>query len=200
MGEKNLENFYNEKLMLQNKMKDNENELRKTIEEKNKYEIDFKVLQEKFCEINEKYKKINDEYGNIKKTHDEEVNKIEDKIDKLMRVIERLQSENNGLRQDNERQRIEISSIGSQRDNYREKYEEQKNKNDLLSGKIADIENDFRNLKKEKEFQCMNKFKHDEYKRNKSETKAKIINELQERIKKYRNQRMIYKRNEEEDI
>ena len=117
-----------------------------------------------------------------------------------MREIERLQSENNGLRQDNERQRIEISSIGSQRDNYREKYEEQKNKNDLLSGKIADIENDFRNLKKEKEFKNMNKFKQDEYKRNKSETKAKIINELQERIKKYRNQRMIYKRNEEEHI
>jgi hypothetical protein len=78
IGEKNLENFYNEKLMLQNKMKDKENELSKTIEEKNKYEIDFKVLQEKFCELNEKYKKINDKYGNIKKTHDEEVNKIED--------------------------------------------------------------------------------------------------------------------------
>ena len=200
MGEKNIENFYNEKLMLQNKMRDNESDLRKAMEEKNKYEIDFKVLQEKYCELNEKYKKVNDEYTNSKKTHDEEVNKIEDKIDKLMREIERLQSENNGLRQDNERQRIEISSIGSQRDNYREKYEEQKNKNDLLSEKIVDIENDFRNLKKEKEFQCMNKFKHDEYKRNKSETKAKIINELQERIKKYRNQRMIYKRNEEEDI
>jgi hypothetical protein len=199
IGEKNLENFYNEKLILQNKMRDNENELRKAMEEKNKYEIDFKVLQEKFCELNEKYKKINDEYTNNKKSHDEEVNKIEDKIDKLMREIERLQSENNGLRQDNERQRIEISSIGSQRDNYREKYEEQKNKNDLLSGKIADIENDFRNLMKEKEFQKMNRFKQDEFKRNKSETKTKIINELQERIQNYRNQRMKKNKDEEEE-
>jgi chromosome segregation ATPase len=199
IGEKNLENFYNEKLILQNKMRDNENELRKAMEEKNKYEIDFKVLQEKFSELNEKYKKINDEYTNNKKSHDEEVNKIEDKIDKLMREIERLQSENNGLRQDNERQRIEISSIGSQRDNYREKYEEQKNKNDLLSGKIADIENDFRNLMKEKEFQKMNRFKQDEFKRNKSETKTKIINELQERIQNYRNQRMKKNKDEEEE-
>jgi len=199
LGEKNLESFYNEKLMMQNKMRDNENDLRKAMEEKNKYEIDFKVLQEKFCELNDKYSKINDEYSNSKKTHDEEVNKIESKIDKLMREIERLQNENNGLRQDNERQRIEISSLGSQRDNYREKYEEQKNKNDLLSGKIADIENDFRNLLKEKDCQNMNRYKQDEYKRNKSETKAKIINELQARIQNYRNQRMIRKRDEEEE-
>jgi len=52
---------------------------------------------------------------------------------------------------------------------------------------------------KEKECQNMNIFKHDEYKRNKSETKKKIINELQERIKKYRNQRMIKKRDDEEE-
>ena len=89
---------------------------------------------------------------------------------------------------------MEISSIGSQKDNFREKYEEQKNKNDLLSGKIADIENDFRSLMKEKEFQNIYIFKHDEYKRNKSETKTKIINELQERIQKYKNQRKIKKR------
>jgi len=195
IGEKNLENFYNEKLMLQNKMRDNENELKKALEEKNKYEIDFKVLQGKFCELNGKFCKINNEYANSKKIHDEEVNKIEDKINKLMREIERLQRENSGLRQDNGRQRMEISSIGSQRDNFREKYEEQKNKNDLLSGKIADIENDFRNLMKEKECQNINKFKHNEYKRNKSETKTKIINELQERIQRYKNQRMIKKDN-----
>ena len=197
MGEKNLENFYNDNLMLQNKMKDNEIELRKAIEEKSKYEIDFRVLKEKFCELNEKYKKINDEYAFRKKTHEDEVNKIEDKIDKLMKDIERLQNKNSGLGQDNERQRIEISFIGVQRDSYREKYEEQNNKNDSLNGKITDIENDFRNLMKEKEFEKMNKFKHDEYKRNKSETK--IISELKERIQKYRNQRMIKKRDEEEE-
>ena len=89
IGEKNRENFYSEKLMLQNKMKDNENELRKAMEEKRKYEINFRVLQEKFCELNKKYKKINDEYSLSKKSHGEEVNKIEDKINKLMLEIER---------------------------------------------------------------------------------------------------------------
>ena len=199
LGEKSIENFYNEKLMMQNKMRDNENELKKTMEEKNKYEIDYKVLQEKFIELNKKYSKMDEEYTISKKMHDEELNKIEDKIDKLMKEIEKLQNENNGLRQDNERQRIEIGSLGSQRDNYRDKYEEQKNKNDLLSGKISEIENDFRNLLKEKNNQNFNRCRQDEYRRNKSESKTKIINELQAKIQNYRNQRLRRKKEDDED-
>ena len=40
LNETSLEQYYNERLMLQNRMRDNENELRKAIEEKSKYEID----------------------------------------------------------------------------------------------------------------------------------------------------------------
>ena len=199
LNETSLEQYYNERLMLQNRMRDNENELRKAIEEKSKYEIDFKVLQERFNELQNKYNKINDEYTNSKQIHDDELNKIEDKIDTLTREIEKLQGENNGLRQDNERQRVEINSIGQQRDNFREKYEEQKNKNDLLSEKIAEIENEFRYLKKDKNIEMINKYKIDENKKNRNESKTKIINELQARIQNYRNKRMMKKKNEEEE-
>ena len=199
LKETSLEQYYNERLMLQNKMRDNENELKKTLEEKSKYEIDFKVLQSRFTELQNKYDKMNDEYTNSKQIHDDELNKIEDKIDKLTREIEKLQNENNGLRQDNERQRIEINNLGTQRDNFREKYEEQKNKNDLLSVKIGEIENEFRNLQKDKNFETLNKFKIDENKKNRNESKSKIINELQNRIQNYRNQRMMKKQNEEND-
>ena len=199
LKETSLEQYYNERLMLQNKMRDNENELKKTLEEKSKYEIDFKVLQSRFTELQNKYDKMNEEYTNSKQIHDDELNKIEDKIDKLTREIEKLQNENNGLRQDNERQRIEINNLGTQRDNFREKYEEQKNKNDLLSVKIGEIENEFRNLQKDKNFETLNKFKIDENKKNRNESKSKIINELQNRIQNYRNQRMMKKQNEEND-
>ena len=199
LNETSLEQYYNERLMLQNRMRDNENELRKAIEEKSKYEIDFKVLQSRFHELQNKYDKINDEYNNSKQIHDDEFNKIEDKIDKLTREIEKLQGENNGLRQDNERQRVEINTLGAQRDNYREKYEEQKNKNDLLCGKISEIENEFRNLQKDKNNEMMNKYRSDENRRNRNESKTKIINELQQKIQNYRNQRMMKKRDEEED-
>ena len=199
LNETSLEQYYNERLMLQNRMRDNENELRKAIEEKSKYEIDFKVLQSRFTELQNKYDKINDEYNNSKQIHNDEFNKIEDQIDKLTREIEKLQGENNGLRQDNERQRVEINTLGAQRDNYREKYEEQKNKNDLLCGKISDIENEFRNLQKDKNNEMMNKYKSDENRRNRNESKTKIINELQQKIQNYRNQRMMKKRDEEEE-
>ena len=199
LNETSLEQYYNERLMLQNRMRDNENELKKTLEEKSKYEIDFKVLQSRFTELQNKYDKINDEYNNSKQIHDDELNKIEDKIDKLTREIEKLQGENNGLRQDNERQRVEINSLGAQRDNYREKYEEQKNKNDLLCGKIGEIENEFRNLQKDKNNEIMNQYKIDEHKRNRNESKTKIISELQEKIKNYRNQRMMKKKDEDEE-
>ena len=199
LNETSLEQYYNERLMLQNRMRDNENELRKAIEEKSKYEIDFKVLQSRFTELQNKYDKINDEYNNSKQIHDDEFNKIEDKIDKLTREIEKLQGENNGLRQDNERQRVEINTLGAQRDSYREKYEEQKNKNDLLCGKISEIENEFRSLQKDKNNEMMSKCKMDENRRNRNESKTKIINELQQRIQNYRNQRMMKKRDEEDE-
>ena len=132
LKETSLEQYYNERLMLQNKMRDNENELKKTLEEKSKYEIDFKVLQSRFTELQNKYDKMNDEYTNSKQIHDDELNKIEDKIDKLTREIEKLQNENNGLRQDNERQRIEINNLGTQRDNFRENYENSEINDSLL--------------------------------------------------------------------
>jgi hypothetical protein len=45
----------------------------------------------------------------------------------------------------------------------------------------------------------MNKYKSDENRRNRNESKTKIINELQQKIQNYRNQRMMKKRDEEEE-
>ena len=68
LKETSLEQYYNERLMLQNKMRDNETELRKTQEEKSKYEIDFKVLQARFNELQIKNEKLNEEYNEDRKS------------------------------------------------------------------------------------------------------------------------------------
>jgi hypothetical protein len=68
LKETSLEQYYNERLMLQNKMRDNETELRKTQEEKSKYEIDFKVLQARFNELQIKNEKLNETYNDEKKS------------------------------------------------------------------------------------------------------------------------------------
>ena len=45
----------------------------------------------------------------------------------------------------------------------------------------------------------MNKYKIEEIKKNKYETKTKIISELQSRIQNYKNQRLMMKKNEDDD-
>ena len=199
LKETSLEQYYNERLMLQNRMRDNETELRKVQEEKSKYEIDFKVLQARYTELQTKHEKINEEYNENKKKHDEEYNKIEEKIDLLKKEIEKLQKENGGLRLDNEKKGNDINTISMQRDDFKEKFEEEKRRNEILCEKINEIENEFRNLQNDKNIEMMNRCRIEENKRNRYETKTKIISELQTRIQNYKNQRLMMKKNEDED-
>ena len=199
LKETSLEQYYNERLMLQNRMRDNESELRKTQEEKSKYEIDFKVLQTRFNELQIKDEKLNQEYTESKKKHDEEINKIEEKIEILMKEIEKLQKENGNLRLDNEKKINDINNITIQRDNFKEKFDEEKKRNELLIGRIGEIENEFRLLQNDKNEEMMNKYRNEEIKKNRNETKNKIISELQSRIQNYKNQRLMMKNNEDDD-
>ena len=199
LKETSLEQYYNERLMLQNRMRDNETELRKVQEEKSKYEIDFKVLQARYTELQTKHEKINEEYNENKKKHDEEYNKIEEKIDLLKKEIEKLQKENGGLRLDNEKKGNDINTISMQRDDFKEKFEEEKKRNEILCEKINEIENEFRNLQNDKNIEMMNRYRIEENKKNRYETKTKIISELQTRIQNYKNQRLMMKKNEDED-
>ena len=199
LKETSLEQYYNERLMLQNRMRDNETELRKVQEEKSKYEIDFKVLQARYTELQTKHEKINEEYNENKKKHDEEYNKIEEKIDLLKKEIEKLQKENGGLRLDNEKKGNDINTISMQRDDFKEKFEEEKRRNEILCEKINEIENEFRNLQNDKNIEMMNRYRIEENKKNRYETKTKIISELQTRIQNYKNQRLMMKKNEDED-
>jgi len=199
LKETSLEQYYNERLMLQNRMRDNETELRKVQEEKSKYEIDFKVLQARYTELQTKHEKINEEYNENKKKHDEEYNKIEEKIELLKKEIEKLQKENGGLRLDNEKKGNDINTISMQRDDFKEKFEEEKRRNEILCEKINEIENEFRNLQNDKNIEMMNRYRIEENKKNRYETKTKIISELQTRIQNYKNQRLMMKKNEDED-
>ena len=199
LKETSLEQYYNERLMLQNRMRDNESELRKTQEEKSKYEIDFKVLQARFNELQIKDEKLNQEYTESKKKHDEEINKIEEKIEIIMKEIEKLQKENGNLRLDNEKKINDINNITIQRDNFKEKFDEEKKRNELLIGRIGEIENEFRLLQNDKNEEMMNKYRNEEIKKNRNETKNKIISELQSRIQNYKNQRLMMKNNEDDD-
>lgn len=68
-----------------------------------------------------------------------EVNKIEEKLDKMAKEIELLQRDNNSLRSNEERLRGELLNLEKQRDNYREKYQETKSKNNILNTKLGEV-------------------------------------------------------------
>lgn len=57
----------------------------------------------------------------------------------MTKEIEVLQRENNLLRQNEERIRHDSLNYEKQRDNYREKYQEIKAKNDLLNTKLIEV-------------------------------------------------------------
>ena len=140
------------------------------------------------------------EYIENKKKHEDEFNKIEEKIEILTKEIEKLQNENSILRLDNQKKGNEINNISMQRDKYKENFEEEKRKNGILCEKIGEIENEFRSLQNDKNAEMMNKYKFDEIKKNKYENKTKIISELQTRIQNYKNQRLMMKKNEDDDF
>jgi len=190
MNEINIEKLLNEKHYLNSKIIEDEKEYKRIKEEKENYEVEYKVLDAKYAELKNNYDLMYNDYCNIKASHEEQFSKIEDKVDNFLKEIEKLQNENNLLRNENERQRIEINGIGTQRDDYKDKYNEEKNKNDLLSVKIAEIENEFNNFKKEKMNEDYFKLKSEEYKKTKNERKMKIVNDLQDRILKYKEQRL----------
>lgn len=57
----------------------------------------------------------------------------------MAKEIEHLQRDNNALRSNEERIRQELLNFEKQRDNYREKYQETKSKNNILNTKLAEV-------------------------------------------------------------
>ena len=199
VNQQTLEDTYNIRVNLEKKIKEMENDSKKIRDEKSKYEIDFKVLKERFEDLLKKYDCVCLELNQTKICHNEEINKIEEKINFLTKEIDKLQKENSNLRLNDEKQRLDLNAIEKQRDNYRDKFQEQKNKNDFLSNKLNEIENDFKILIKEKENENYLKLKQEENKKNKIESKAKIISDLQSQISNYRTQRLKKKIEDEKN-
>ena len=87
----------------------------------------------------------------------------------------------------------------SERDMYKDKFEDQKYKNDLLNKKIFEVENGYNQMMKEKEYEKYYKKQKEDNHRNKSETKTRIAQELQSKIQQYRRERLQRKNNEDFD-
>ena len=192
-----LEKNFNEIFLLKNKLKELENNYNLLQKEKTQYEVDFKVLLSKYDEIKDKYEKCNYELMNNKRINDNELYNIDNKINTLSKEVEKLRIENSELRQNNERTQTSLNLMSSERDMFREKFEDEKYKNEILNKKIFEVENGYNQVMKEKEYERFYQRQKEENHRNKSETKNKIAQELQNKIQKYRRERLQKRSNED---
>jgi len=192
-----LEKNFNEIFFLKNKLKELENNYNLLQKEKTQYEVDFKVLLSKYDEIKDKYEKCNYELMNNKRINDSELYNIDNKINTLSKEVEKLRIENSELRQNNERTQTSLNLMCSERDMFREKFEDEKYKNEILNKKIFEVENGYNQVMKEKEYERFYQRQKEENHRNKSETKNKIAQELQNKIQKYRRERLQKRSNED---
>jgi chromosome segregation ATPase len=194
--EKNLIETFNQRAISETKVKAIESELTKVQDEKTKFEIEYKVLKEKYDELQKNFTCLENTYKCVKDKHCNDIANIENKVEEMSKEMQRVQNENQMLRTNDEKKRQDIHSLEIQRDMFREKYQEQKNKNNLLQSKLTEIEDDFKNIMKDKENEYNLKLKEDELKRMRIDSKVKIVNELQNRIQNYRNER-LKKKNED---
>ena len=192
-----LQKYFDEKYILINKLKELEKNCDILQKERTQYEIDYKVLSTKYNEIIKKYEKNNLELINIRQIHDNELYNIDNKINDLSKEVEKLQNENFELRREIETQRSNNNTIEKERDMFKEKYEEQKYENDLLNKKIFEVEKGYSEALKKNEYDRYFKKEKEENYRNKNETKAKVAQELQSKIQKYRRERLQNKNNED---
>lgn len=191
----------NQRFMTENRIRELENECRNLRDEKQKFEIDFRVLSERHSEMRKNFENSESELSYIKTKQTEEVNSIETKLEKMSKEIEYLQRENHQLRSNEERLRTEVSSLEKQRDNYRDKYQDYKQKNNILNVKLNEIEDDFRKLILEKQVESFEKKKEEECKKMKVDTKQKILDDMQSRISSYKSELFRQRsRKEKEDF
>ena len=183
-----IENI-NQKMLSEERLKNLENELNKLREIKNKNDYEHQRLI--FCYNDLKDKNECDERQIIllQKAQDNKVTEIENKLTNMLLELENLKKENLNLRSENEDLRKNIEKVKFQKDNLKEKYTKEKVDNDVLLKEISDIKNQFEQYKNDLYEQEMRKLQEEQIRKNRIESKIKLVNELQKRIKNYRNSR-----------
>lgn len=100
---------------------------------------------------------------------------FETKLSRTVIELENLSRENKLYKLNEERLKQELSKTQRDKDLMKEKYRDTKNKNNILSLKINEIENDFKTIMIERENEYFELKKGTENKKTKNDSKAKVI-------------------------
>ena len=84
----------------------------------------------------------------------------------------------------------ELEEVTKLRDTFKDKYNEMKNKNDVLSMNIDELMKEFNAFKEEMELMEAKRLKDEAIKKDKLLSRSKLVADLQRRITNYRNDRL----------
>ena len=164
-------------------------ECKKLLEDNNKLNLDYNLLNNKYNKLKEKNNEEEKELNMLKQMQDKNINEIENKLALLIDEMNKLKYENNELKNQNEKYRNEINNSSREKNEYYNKYQEQKIKNDMINKEIGDIQFQYQELKKKLKNKENKKLVKENMRKNKSENKIKVIQDLQKRIQEYKTER-----------
>jgi hypothetical protein len=171
--------------------------LKQNIEDKQKLEVDNRVMAERFNEIRKNNDDVISELNFIKSRESEQVSQLESKIEKLENQLQFISKENQSLRLTDEKCRHEMTQLNKLKEKYEEKYNKKKDINLELFQKVNELENELKIVLLEKSYENQEKKKDDNDKKTKIEAKHKIFEDMQSKISSYRKelikQRMVNK-------
>ena len=186
----NEEGLINKQMYLEEKLNEKELHCQMILEENNKINAEYKLLNDKYIRLQEKNNIEGKELNELKIIHEEKLNEIEDKMEILLEEINTLKNENNELKRQNEHLRNKIIEKENEKDEYYNKYKEIKIKNEMISKENKEMNEKFLEQKKYLQKEKEKSFIKQRLKQNNSEYKIKVIQDLHNEIQKYKAKRL----------
>ena len=194
---KNEVELKNKQIILEDKLNKKENKYKLLLEQNNKLNAEYNALNDKYLKLQEKNEDDERELTEIKLEQEGKLNNIEKQMNILFEEINILKKENNELKNENDIYKNKIMNKEKEKEEYFNKYNQQKIINEMLIKENNEIK---QNLFEQKKF--FNKIENqkitkEKIKRNNSEHKIRIIQDLQNKIQRYKIKRGINNCNDE---
>lgn len=178
----------NNRYLVESRLRELEVENKALSQDRVKFEIEYRVLQEKYSELRKTYDAESQDTRFVMNKHKEEISNIELKFEKMAKQIDQLNLENTQLKIQDEKLRQDYLNSDKQREIYQEKYQDYKSRYKMLSSKLEDLEAEFRNLIYQRDYEQNERRKNEEVRRTRHDSKQKILEEFQSKINNYKQQ------------
>lgn len=185
----NEKEIMDKQIYFEEKINEKDLECKRILEDNNKLNLEYNLLNDKFIRLKEKNDEEEKELNMLKKLEEGKINDIEKKLVLLINEMNKLKSENSDLKSQNENIRNNIMNSEKEKNEYYNKYKEQKLKNDMINKEIDEIQFKYKEFQKNLEKKEEKKIAKENMRKNKSENKIKVIQDLQRRIQEYKTER-----------